>query len=57
MNKRRRIKMAELLVMDLISSHKYIKNTSMNGAVLIEHLPKTSRSPQTPKRTRQMKDR
>lgn len=51
MNKRRRIKMAVLLVMDLISSHKYIKNTLMNGAVLIEHLPKTSRSPQTKDKT------
>lgn len=47
--------MAVLLVMDLISSHKYIKNTQWNGAVLIEHLPKPAEV--LKQKTRQMKDR
>ena len=34
------------------SPHKYIKNTSTNGTILIEHLLNIGERPWTPKRTR-----
>ena len=44
--------MMEKQDMELISSHKFIKNTSTSGMIYTEHLVNASRRPQTSKRTR-----
>lgn len=47
-------KMVEYEDMELISSHKCIKNMSTNGTVFTEHLLNASRKPQTHERTRRI---
>ena len=42
----------EVQDVELTSCHKYIKNTSMCGTILVKHLLNTGRRPQTSERAR-----